>query len=260
MAASAVIATTTGEQPPRRLGRLWSDSVRGQQRARFAALRTRQFEEAREAGIQARDRAKAMLAANLPRELEGDDGVLRPVRVDVPSADAFALVLGVFRTGATLSETRGGGKILGIELSAQDIANLVGRSKATVEAVLRLIGCGPIEYKGVTYAHGLGLVHRRRRHGRGYLKGKLRWLYRTSSTMLTLLGRVFLGLVQRAKESRQNKAKQKSAPPTARPAATLVSPEEQAALRAQQNVLDDPSSSVDVDAVRRHMREKLGIN
>src|SRR5208283_2845885 len=124
------------------------------------------------------------------------------------------------------------GKLLRLEISAEDIGELIGYSKTTVEAALRWLGSGPIENKGVQLARGLGLIHRGRRTALGYLDGILRKLYRTSRTVLTLLGRMLLGLGERDEERRreQREAKERAkqnaktaAPVAAVPAATSES-------------------------------------
>ena len=49
-------------------------------------------------------------------------------------------------------------------------------------------------------ARGLGLIHRGRRTAWAYLAGKLQRVYRTSRMVLTLMGRMLLGLGARKKE------------------------------------------------------------
>ncbi|MFC1611764.1 hypothetical protein ACFL6C_12450 [Myxococcota bacterium] len=124
-----------------------------------------------------------------------------------PSPRVFGRVLGLLRTGATLKSN----KLLKLEISTQEMADLVGYSKATVEAALRWLGSGPIEYRGEQVSRGLGLVHRGRRTAWAYLKGQLQRVYRTSKLVLTMLGQVLLGLgdadAQRQKDKQQARAR-----------------------------------------------------
>jgi len=110
----------------------------------------------------------------------------------------FGRVLGLFRTGATLKS----GKLLRLEISAQEMADLLGYAKSTIESALRWLGSGPIDNKGAQLARGLGIIHRGRRTAFGFLDGVFRRVYRTSRLVLTLAGRVLLGLVDRVKERR----------------------------------------------------------
>ena len=129
---------------------------------------------------------------------------------DGPSPRVFGRVLGLFRTGATLKT----GKLLRLEISVAEIADLLGYSKTTVEAVLRWLGSGPIEYQGDQLSRGLGIIHRGRRTAFAYLDGVFRRVYRTSRLVLTMIGRMLLGLgprdEERAKEKRQARARQQA--------------------------------------------------
>ncbi len=120
----------------------------------------------------------------------------------LPGPDMFASVLGVFRTCATLKKR----KMLALELSAQDIADVVHKSKSTVEAVLRWLGSGPIEYKGEQVSRGLGIIDRARRTGLAFLDGILRRVYRTSKIVLTFIGRLLLGLPSVEQERKRAQA------------------------------------------------------
>ncbi len=118
--------------------------------------------------------------------------------------------------------------MLRLEISAQDIADLLGYSKATVEACLRWLESGPIEYLGQQVARGLGIIHRGRRTAWAFLDGVKCRVYRTSRLVLTLFGRLALGLgdreEERKKERRQQRRQQEqqqqkaSAPATTEPA------------------------------------------
>jgi hypothetical protein len=122
-------------------------------------------------------------------------------RVDLPSPHVFSRVLGLFRTGATLKT----GKLLQLEISAEEIANLLGYSKSTIEAALRWLDVNPIDYMGDQIARGLGLIHRGRRTAWAFLEGKMQRVYRTSKTVLTGLGRLVLGLGERYDERLEEK-------------------------------------------------------
>ena len=126
-------------------------------------------------------------------------------RIDLPSPHVFGRVLGLFRTGATLKT----GKLLRLEISAQEMADLLGYSKSTIESALRWLGSGPIDNKGVRLAHGLGIIHRGRRTAIGFLDGVLRRIYRTSRLVLTLVGRMLLGLGERDEERRREQREAK---------------------------------------------------
>ena len=195
MASAAVIEEGQGAQKstsaPPRIVRLWRDTTRVEQLARLKAL---QIQADPELG------ARAWNDAHLQWENLPDDA---QAGIDLPSPDMFAWVLGVFRTSATLRNR----KMLVLELSAQDIADVLHKSKSTVEAVLRWLGSGPIEYKGEQVSRGLGIVHRARRTGLAYLEGVLRRVYRTSKIVLTLIGRALLGLPSAEDERKREKAR-----------------------------------------------------
>lgn len=197
------------ESPPR-IVRLWRDTTRVEQLARFRALELQAGDDYGQNVWQ--------VAYEAHRDLP--DGV----RIDLPSPRVFGRVLGLFRTGATLKN----GKLLRLEISAQDIADLLGYSKATVEACLRWLESGPIEYLGQQVARGLGIIHRGRRTAWAFLEGIKRRVYRTSRLVLTLFGRVALGLgdrdEERKKERRQQRRQQKQQSPA--PTAELASREQ----------------------------------
>ncbi len=180
--ALAITGNTLGRagNPPR-LVRLWSDAVRVEQRLRLQSLELQHGEWG--------ERAFAM-ASEQWRQLPAG------VRIDLPSPRVFSAVLGLFRTGATLKQ----GKLLRLELSAEDIGALLGYGKATIEAALRWLGCETIEYQGMQVSRGLGLVHRGRRTAWARLEGTLRRVYRTSRLILTGMGRMLLGLPAREEE------------------------------------------------------------
>lgn len=268
-ASAAITSPPAGPQSSRPIVRLWSDRIRLRQRARLKKLRTRQFDECRSAGRVVWAEAKR-IQTELPLECENDDGSLRRLRVDLPSPDVFALILGVFRSGATLKAGKGDGKILELELSAGDIAELIGRSKATVEAALRFLSCARIQYRGVAYGRALGIVHRRLRYGRAYLAGRLRWVHRTSSIVLTIAGRLLLGLPQRREERlRERYQNARKVVPLRAPS---PSPAADAAMRARQSAMDKklpepaagPGCDADVRAqaaaARKQIRRQLRLD
>ena len=161
---------STATTPPR-IVRLWSDATRAEQLARLRAL---ELQAGDDYGQRAWDLAHEQWQ-NLPEW----------ARVDLPTPHVFGRLLGLFRTGATLKT----GKLLRLELSAEEIADLLGYSKTTVEAALRWLGAAPIEYHDDQLARGLGLIHRGRRTAWAFLEGHMRRVYRTSRTILTTLGR-----------------------------------------------------------------------
>jgi hypothetical protein len=179
-------AVATPGQPGSSIVALWRrhDGRRAEQLARLSGL---ELQGGYDYGLRVWEQAK-LLWQNLP---EG-------VRVDLPSARAFGAVLGLFRTCVTLKKD----KIAQLELSVEEIARLVGYSKATVEAVLRWLGCESIEYAGAQVSRGLNILHRGRRTGPalvpqtigGKIVRTLRMVYRTSRIVLTLVGRALLGL------------------------------------------------------------------
>lgn len=170
-------AATAGP-PPGTFVALWRrhDTRRTEQLARLKSL---ELQAGDGYGQQAWKQAR-LLWQNLP---EG-------MRIDLPSPRAFGRVLGVFRTCATLKQNR----ISALELSAADIAALVDYSKSTVEAVLRWLGSETIEYEGAQVSRGLGVLDRVRRKGPALVDGALRFVYRTSRIVLTIVGRALLGL------------------------------------------------------------------
>jgi len=157
---------------------LWRrhDTRRAEQLARLKSL---ELQAGDGYGQQAWEQAR-LLWQNLP---EG-------IRIDLPSPRAFGRVLGLFRTCATVKSN----KISGLELSAEEIAALIDYSKSTVEAVLRWLGSDTIEYEGAQVSRGLGILDRVRRTGPALIDGALRFVYRTSRIILTLVGRALLGL------------------------------------------------------------------
>lgn len=160
--------------PKHRLARLWDDDRRHQQLARLSAM---QMQACDEEGAQVWD--LALIRRNrLPEE----------ARVDLPSPRAFARVLGVLRSAGTLKKN----PMQRLELSAEEIGELAGYSKATAEAVLRWLGSDPIKYLGKIVCDGLGIIKRGRRLGLAYLEGRLRRIYRTSCITLTFVGLTML--------------------------------------------------------------------
>ena len=174
--------TTTSSTTPPRIVRLWRDNTRVEQLAR---LRSLELQPGDDFGQQAWALAHEQWR-NLPDH----------ARIDLPSPHVFGRVLGLFRTGATLKT----GKLLQLELSAEEIAELLGYSKTTIEAALRWLSAGPIEYVGDQLARGLGFIHRGRRTAWAFLEGRMQRVYRTSKTVLTGFGRLPLGLVDRHDE------------------------------------------------------------
>ena len=202
--------TTTSSTTPPRIVRLWRDTTRVEQLAR---LRSLELQPGDDFGQRAWELAHEQWR-NLPDH----------ARIDLPSAHVFGRVLGLFRTGATLKT----GKLLQLELSAEEIAELLGYSKTTIEAALRWLSTGPIEYVGDQLARGLGFIHRGRRTAWAFLQGRMQRVYRTSKTVLTGIGRLLLGLHDRYDERQAEKraakarlyASAKAAPPATVPAKT----------------------------------------
>ena len=179
--------TTTSSTTPPRIVRLWRDTTRVEQLAR---LRSLELQPGDDFGQQAWELAHEQWR-NLPDH----------ARIDLPSPHVFGRVLGLFRTGATLKT----GKLLQLELSAEEIAELLGYSKTTIEAALRWLDAGPIDYLGDQLARGLGVIHRGRRTAWAFLQGKMQRGYRTSKTVLTGIGRLLLGLHDRYDERKAEK-------------------------------------------------------
>ena len=179
--------TTTSATTPPRIVRLWRDTIRVEQLARLKAL---ELQPGDDFGQRAWDLAFEQWA-NLPEH----------ARIDLPSPHVFGRVLGLFRTGATLKT----GKLLQLELSAEEIAELLGYSKTTIEAAMRWLDSGPIDYLGDQLARGLGVIHRGRRTAWAFLQGKMQRVYRTSKTVLTGIGRLLLGLHDRYDERKAEK-------------------------------------------------------
>jgi hypothetical protein len=200
---SSTIAASTPGTPG--FCALWKryDSVRTEQLARLKGL---ELQAGDDYGQRAWEQA-LLLWRQLP---EGS-------RVDLPSPRAFGRVLGLFRTCVTVKSN----KLLRLELSAEEIARLVGYSKATVEAVLRWLGCEAIESGGTQVSRGLGILHRGRRTGIALGDGVRRFIYRTSRIVLTVIGRALLGLASRDEErkrERLNESTRKAvAPPECSP-------------------------------------------
>ena len=231
MASIAAIAgqgapKSTSDGAPPRLVRLWRDNVRVEQMAR---LRSLELQPGDEYGQRAWELAHQQWR-NLPDN----------TRIDLPSPRVFGRILGMFRTGATLKT----GKLLRLEISAQELAELVGYSKATVEAALRWLGSGPIDYQGAQLARGLGLIHRSRRTAWGYLEGMFRRVYRTSRSVLTHFGRLLLGLGPRDEERKREQRKQARAGRKAQPTPSVEQASEPPRRREQEHVegqgTDDP--------------------
>ena len=190
--ASALAITGLGPLSPTtpptgHIKRLWRDHVRAEQLARLKAL---ELQPGDDYGKQAWELAYEQWR-NLPDH----------ARIDLPSAHVFGRVLGLFRTGATLKT----GKLLQLELSAEEIAELLGYSKTTIEAAMRWLDSGPIDYLGDQLARGLGVLHRGRRTAWAFLEGKMQRVYRTSKTVLTGIGRLLLGLHDRYDERKAEK-------------------------------------------------------
>ena len=99
--------------------RRWSDAVRIEQMARLGSLELQPGDEYGERAWQ--------LALEHWRQLPDT------ARIDLPSSRVFGRILGLYRTGATLRNS----KLLRLEISAQEIANLIGYSKATVDMTFR---------------------------------------------------------------------------------------------------------------------------
>ena len=175
-------ALQTPTPPP--IVRLWKDTRRIEQRALLGSFRSLQFEESRASGLRVRELALAAVQSFTASVPEFD------VRVDIPSADTFSLILGVYRAAAC-SHSK---KLRALELSADDIAKLIGRSSSVVKAALRWLGCGAIKYKGRHVADGFGFIHRARRTALAKLDGVLSRVYRTSRSVVTNLGRALLKL------------------------------------------------------------------
>ena len=226
MASAAVIAGQGAQKStsePAHIVRLWRDTTRVEQLARLKSL---QIQADLERGGRAWNDAH-LLWENLPDDARAG--------IDLPSPDMFAWVLGVFRTSATLRNR----KMLVLELSAQDIADVLHKSKSTVEAVLRWLGSGPIEYKGEQVSRGLGIVHRARRTGLAFLEGVLRRVYRTSKIVLTLVGRALLGLAAVEDERKQEKARAQPRKQSKSPASGPTHQSEQDSAAAEEAAAPD---------------------
>jgi len=196
--------TSTAKTPPR-IVRLWHDTTRVEQLARLRAL---ELQPGDDFGQRAWD-----LAYEAWRQLP------ETARIDLPSPRVFGRVLGLLRTGATLKT----GKLLRLEISAEEIAELLGYSKSTVEAALRWLDSGPIEHQGAQLSRGLGLIHRGRRTAWAYLEGQLRRVYRTSQLVLTMVGRALLGLLPSDAEHRREQRRARYARQAPPPPATVQS-------------------------------------
>ena len=118
-----------GAQDAGALVRLWRDHGRVEQLARLKSLEIQHGDY----GQKAWD-----LAHREWRQLpEGS-------RIDLPSPRVFSAVLGLFRTGATLKN----GKLIQLELSVAEIAEVVGYTKTTAEAALRWLGSAQSRTRG----------------------------------------------------------------------------------------------------------------
>jgi len=193
--------------------RLWKDTTRVEQLARLGALELQSGDDYGSKAWQ--------MAEQAHRDLPNG------VRIDLPSPRVFGRVLGLFRTGATLKS----GKLIRLELSIQEIADLVGYSKATVASCLRWLGSEAIDYEGQPVARGLGFIHRGRRTAWAFLDRVRKRVYRTSRLILTLYGRLALGLgdrsLERKKEKRQQRHQQKQTHKESPPAVEVERREEQ---------------------------------
>jgi len=208
LASSAAITgqgapkSTPATTPPRHLVRLWRDTIRVEQMAR---LRKLQLQPGDEFGQHVWEMAHE-LWGQLPEH----------ARIDLPSSRVFARILGLMRTCGTLKT----GKLKRLEISAKEMAELVGYSKATVEAALRWLGSGPIEYQGAQLSRGLGILHRGRRTAWAILDGSMRRIYRTSRIVLTTVGQFLVGLATDDAQTKQQRraaaqAKRKASVPLA---------------------------------------------
>lgn len=212
-AATAIAGTglTTVAPPTRpRFVRLWGEKKRTEQLARLKGL---ELQADPKWGQQAWQQAH-VIWRQLP---EG-------VRIDLPSPHVFSRVLGVFRSGATLKQN----KLLRLEISAEEIGDLIGNSKATVEVALRWLGTEAIEYGGEVVARGLGMIHSGRRTAWAFLEGERKRVYRTSVRVLTIAGRLMLGLGlredERKRERREKRWKEQQAAKNAKMDTVAVSP------------------------------------
>jgi hypothetical protein len=176
---------------PPRIVRLWGEQVRTEQLVRLKSL---ELQADSKFGQQVWNQAR-VIWRQLPKG----------ARVDLPSPHVFSRVLGVFRTGATLKDQ----KLLRLEISAEEIAEVIGYSKATVEAALRWLGCEAIEYGGAIVAKGLGIINCGRRTAWAFLEGQRKRVYRTSVRMLTSVGRLMLGLGLREDERKRERRAQR---------------------------------------------------
>lgn len=82
-----------------------------------------------------------------------------------------------------------------LELSAAEIAGLVGYSKSVVEAAFRWLGSEPITYFGLQLTHGLRYIERSRREANAFVAGVFREVYRTSKSRLTAIGGALVGIL-----------------------------------------------------------------
>lgn len=154
-------------RPGRSITKLYDDSVRRRQRARYEGLQVQYCDEAARPVC---ERIKEQVRQLTPG-----------VRVDVPSVRLVALVLGLYRTGAQLLQE----PMHVLELSVLEIAVRLGYAKAQVEVALRWLGSEPILRFGQIVAQGLGLIERTKRVALIRIGEQLRAVFRTSLTMLT---------------------------------------------------------------------------
>lgn len=193
----------------REIVRLWSDERRSEQFNRFKDP-AMELQAGDVAGASVWERAHTLWQA-LP---EGS-------RIDLPSPRVFGRILGVFRSGALVKDR----PIRMLELSGEEIGELIGYHQKTVYAALRWLDTAPLKYNGeVVLAQGLGILHRSRRVGWGYLRGVRRRLYRTSRLVLTYFGQTLLGLDEDSREERKRKKRQKERDREARARGERVPP------------------------------------
>ena len=220
--------------------RLWREHTRVEQ---FARLNKLQIQTCDEAGFQAHEMAR-LIHRQLPEE----------ARIDLPSPRVFSRILGLFRTCAQLKK----GSIHRLELSAEEIAALVGYSRTTTESALRWLGCAPIIYKGNRYGEPLKIIHRGRRTAPAFVSGVFRFVYRTSRLVLTNAGRLLLGLGMRRAEGRKQKYREAAAA-TPKPPSPPQVPKEEVFIRGQSSDGGgDAPSALGRDAISK-IKKDLGL-
>ncbi len=235
--------------------RFVNEKTRRIQLKRLHQLHYFQDKECTEAAQYARMRAKLAI-------LDLETRFREPVRIEVPSERLLARVLGLLRSLVTMKNG-----YYRMELSAEEIGELLHASASTVKAALRVLGCNRLRYKGVDAdVAPAGILHRARRTCDGVKDGVRQRLYRTSAIALTHTGRSMLRLPMgedyEAEKKSRRASRNRSAP--RRPIPTqlrTVAPYERsgAAQQRQSSMHGDapPSGSESLHALSPTHREFL---